>query len=106
MPLVGDFAEPKAQALLGKRLFEKAEGLNGFCPPAGLTIGIGRHEDAGYSEAVADLVGGIDTIARSHQTDIHQHHVRALALGNLHRLIGRDSDRDNDVAQRLQQALV
>ena len=51
----------------------------------------------------SDLISGIDSIARTDQANIHQHHVGMLSLGDADRLISGDSDGDDDVAEGLQQ---
>src|SRR5262249_39750643 len=84
-------------------LLEKTKRVNGRGPAARLRIGVGGHKDAANAEALADFVSGVDSVARTNQTNIHEHHVRALQLGDADRLIGRSGDGDHDMPHRLQQ---
>src|SRR5689334_24844968 len=68
-------AEAELQTVFGERLLKKPEWLARQRPLASLRIGVGRHEYAAYAQALADLVGGLNPIAQSNKSNIHEHHI-------------------------------
>jgi hypothetical protein len=80
-------AQAEFQTLFGERLLEKPERLARQRPLAGLRVGVGRHEYAAYAQALADLIGGLDPIARSIESNIHEHDIWMFLFGKIDGLI-------------------
>ena len=70
-----DLAQTELQTVFGERLFEKPQRLACQRPLACLRVRVRRHEYTADSEALADLVRSLDAIARSIESNIHEHHI-------------------------------
>src|SRR6476646_3684250 len=98
-------AQAEFQTLFGERLLEKPERLARQRPLPGLRVGIGRHEYAADAQALADLVSSLDPIARSIESNVHEHHIWTFPFGKMNGLIRRDGDTDDHMTKLLQQLL-
>src|SRR5882672_951208 len=105
MQISNGLAEPELQTLLGERLFEKPQRLACQRPLACLQVRVSRHEYAADSQAFADLIGRLNPIARSIESNVHEHHIWTFLFGKMNGLLRRDGDTDDHMTKHLQQLL-
>src|SRR5882724_6451071 len=87
MQISNGLAEAELQTSLGERLFEKPQRLACQRPLARLRVGVSRHEYAADSQALADLIGGLNPIARTIESNVHEHHIWTFLFGKKNGLI-------------------